>query len=485
MADANNIKVDLVVLGAGPGGYAAGFRAADLGLSVAIIERYETLGGVCLNVGCIPSKALLHVAKVLDEAQHSEHMGISFGKPNIDIDKVRGFKDSVVKKLTQGLSGLAKQRKVQVVHGVGQFRDVNSLEVTNNGNKQVVEFEYAIIAAGSQPVKLPFIPEDDRIFDSTGALKLAKTDGSLLVLGGGIIGCEMATVYSALGAEVSIVELMDQLMPGADPDIVKPLQNRLKTQIKDIMLKTKVTKVEAKKDGIWVTFEGANAPEKPQKFDQVLVSVGRTPNGKLIGAENAGVNVDERGFIAANSQMQTNIPHIYAIGDIIGQPMLAHKATAEGRLAAEIIVDMKEKGKSHKKFDYRTIASVAYTDPEVAWVGVTELEAKAQGLDYGKGVFPWAASGRALGNDRTEGITKVLFDNKTERVIGAGIVGPYAGDLIAEVALAIEMDCCAEDIAGTIHPHPTLVETVALATEAFEGTITDLYLPKKKKSDKK
>lgn len=479
----NQIDVDVLVLGAGPGGYAAAFRAADLGLSVALIERYPTLGGVCLNVGCIPSKALLHTAAVIDEVAHIDQHGVSFGKPKLNIDKIRGFKDGVVKKLTGGLAALAKQRKVQVVQGVGQFRDKNSMEVANNGNKQLINFKYAIIAAGSQPVKLPFIPEDDRIFDSTGALQLAKTDGSLLVIGGGIIGLEMATVYRALGAKITIVELMDQIIPGADPDVVKPLHQHIKKRYEDILLKTKVTKVEAKKDGIWVTFEGDNAPAKAQKFDQVLVAVGRTPNGKFIGAENAGVSVDERGFIAANEQMQTNIPNIYAIGDIIGQPMLAHKATAEGRLAAEIIAEIIERGGSKKKFDARTIASVAYTDPEVAWVGVTELEAKAQGLDYGKGVFPWAASGRALGIDRTEGMTKILFDNKTERVIGAAVVGPHAGDLIAEIALAIEMDCCAEDIASTIHPHPTLSETVALAAEAFEGTITDLYMPKKKKAN--
>jgi len=485
MSNDNQIDVDVLVLGSGPGGYASAFRAADLGLSVALVERYPTLGGVCLNVGCIPSKALLHTAAVIDEVDHIKAHGVSFGDPKIDVNKVRDFKDGIVKRLTHGLAALAKQRKVQVVQGVGQFRDKNSMEVANNGNKQQINFKYAVIAAGSQPVKLPFIPEDKRIFDSTGALELAKTKGSLLVIGGGIIGLEMATVYCALGAKITVVELMDQIIPGADPDIVKPLHQHIKKRYENILLKTKVTKVEAKKDGIWVTFEGESAPDKPQKFDQVLVSVGRTPNGKLIGAENAGVTVDERGFVPANEQMQTNVPNIYAIGDIIGQPMLAHKATAEGRLAAEIIVEINERGSSKKKFDFRTIASVAFTDPEVAWTGLTELQAKEQGIDYGKGVFPWAASGRAIGIDRTEGMTKILFDNKTERVIGAGIVGPHAGDLITEIALAIEMDCCAEDIASTIHPHPTLSETVGLAAEAFEGTITDLYMPKKKKANGK
>lgn len=484
MNDAKNLQVDVLVLGSGPGGYACAFRAADLGLTVALVEREPTLGGVCLNVGCIPSKALLHTAQVISDAQQIAAHGVTFGTPKIEVPKILEFKNGVVKKLTQGLSGLAKQRKVQVVQGVGQFRDKNTLEVTHNGAKQAIQFTYAVIAAGSQPVKLPFVPEDARIFDSTGALELKKTDGKLLVVGGGIIGLEMATVYHALGSKVTIVELMDQIIPGADADIVKPLHQYISKRYDNILLKTKVTKVEAKKDGCWVTFEGEKAPAQAQKFDQILVAVGRTPNGKRISAELAGVNVDDRGFITVNDQLQTSVPHIFAIGDIIGQPMLAHKATAEGHLAAEIIADVKTKGRSMKKFAVRSIASVAYTDPEVAWTGLTETQAKAQGIRYGKGVFPWAASGRALGLDRTEGYTKILFDEQTERVIGAGVVGAHAGDLIAEIALAMEMDCCAEDLASTIHPHPTLSETIGLAAEAFEGTITDLYMPKKKDAKK-
>jgi dihydrolipoamide dehydrogenase len=464
------IKTEVVVLGSGPGGYTAAFRAADLGKKVILVERYASLGGVCLNVGCIPSKALLHAAKVIDEASHMADFGVSFGKPKIDIDKLRGWKDGIVKRLTTGLAGLSKQRKVEVVTGEGKFISANQLSV---GGK-IITFEQAIIAAGSQPVKLPFLPEDPRIIDSTGALELKSVEGDMLVIGGGIIGLEMATVYNALGAKVTVVEALDRLIPGADPDIVMPFHKRIAKQYQQILVSTKVTKVEAKKDGLWVTFEGASAPAKPQKFDRILVAVGRKPNGKLIGAEQAGVHVDERGFIPVDKQQRTNIPHIFAIGDIVGNPMLAHKAIPEGRVAAEVIAGMKH------FFDPRCIPSVAYTDPEIAWVGLTEAEAKEQGVKYGKGVFPWAASGRSLSIGRDEGITKLIFDEETHRLIGAGIVGPNAGELIGEMALAIEMGCDAEDISLTIHPHPTLSETVAMASEVFEGTITDLYIPKKK-----
>lgn len=472
----NTIQTEVVVLGSGPGGYTAAFRAADLGKKVVLVERYETLGGVCLNVGCIPSKALLHAAKVIDDAAFMSANGVDFGKPKIAIDKLRGWKDSVVKRLTGGLKMLAKQRKVEVVQGTGKFVTANQISVETASGTILVNFENAIIAAGSLPVRLPFLPEDPRIIDSTGALELKEIDGEMLVLGGGIIGMEMATVYSALGAKISVVELMDMLIPGADKDVVMPLYKRVGKHYK-IMLKTKVTKVEAKKDGLWVTFEGDQAPDKPQRFDRILAAVGRRPNGKMVGAENAGVHVDERGFIPVDKQLRTNVANIFAIGDIVGNPMLAHKASNEARVAAEVIA-----GKKHY-FDPRCIPSVAYTDPEIAWVGVTETEAKEKGIKYGKGVFPWAASGRSLGQGRDEGFTKLLFDEATHRVIGAGIVGPNAGELIAEVGLAIEMGCDAEDIALTIHPHPTLSETVALATEAFEGTITDLYMPKK--DDKK
>lgn len=466
------IKTEVLVLGAGPGGYTGAFRAADLGKKVVLVERDETLGGVCLNVGCIPSKALLHAAKVVEEASFMAAHGISFGKPTFDLTKIRAWKDSVVKRLTGGLSMLAKQRKVEVVHGEGKFISPNQLEVTSSKGKQVIEFENAIIAAGSQPVRLPFLPDDPRIIDSTGALELKAVDGEMLVLGGGIIGMEMATVYHALGAKISVVELMDMLMPGADKDIVMPLYKRLSKHYK-FYLKTKVTKVEAKKDGLWVTFEGEQAPKEPVRYDRILAAVGRRPNGKLIGAEKAGVNVDEKGFIPVDKQLKTNVPHIYAIGDVVGNPMLAHKAINEARVAAEVIA-----GKKHY-FDPRCIPSVAYTDPEVAWAGVTETEAKEKGINYGKGVFPWAASGRSLGQGRDEGLTKLIFEKESHRIIGAGIVGPNAGELIAEIGLAIEMGCDADDIALTIHPHPTLSETIALATEVFEGTITDLYLPKK------
>lgn len=468
-------KAEVVVLGSGPGGYTAAFRAADLGKKVILVERYESLGGVCLNVGCIPSKALLHTAKVIEDVEFMTAHGINFGKPSFDLDKIRGWKDNVVKKLTGGLKMLAKQRKVEIVQGEGKFTGSHEITVTTAQGHQVIQFDNAIIAAGSQPVKLPFIPEDPRIINSTGALALKDVKGEMLVLGGGIIGMEMATVYHALGAKITVVEFMDMLMPGADKDIVMPLFKRLSKHYK-FLLKTKVTKVEAKKDGLYVTFEGEQAPKEPMRFDRILTAVGRRPNGKLIGAEAAGVQVDDRGFIAVDKQLRTNVPHIFAIGDIVGNPMLAHKASNEARVAAEVIA-----GKKHY-FDPRCIPSVAYTDPEIAWVGMTEMEAKEKGINYGKGVFPWAASGRSLGMGRDEGLTKLIFDEKTHRILGAGVVGPNAGELIAELGLAIEMGCDAEDIALTIHPHPTLSETVAMATEIFEGTITDLYMPKKEKA---
>ncbi|OGO91702.1 MAG: dihydrolipoyl dehydrogenase [Coxiella sp. RIFCSPHIGHO2_12_FULL_42_15] len=471
----SEIKVDVAVLGSGPGGYAAAFRAADLGKKVALIERDDNIGGVCLNVGCIPSKALLHVAKVIDEAEELKAHGVEFGKPKIDVSKVRDWKNSVVNKLTGGLKMMAKQRGVQIVTGYGAFADRYTFEVDNAGKKQMVSFQQAIIAAGSVPVKLPFIPDDPRVIDSTGALELNDVDKHILVLGGGIIGLEMATVYHALGGKISIVEMQDQIIPGADADVVKPLFQRISKRYENIMLKTSVTKVEAKKEGLYVTFEGENAPKEAVRYDRLLVAVGRRPNGKVIGAAKAGVQVDERGFISVDKQMRTNIDNIYAIGDIVGNPMLAHKASYEGRLAAEVIC-----GKKHFN-DAKVIPSVAYTDPEIAWVGVTEREAKEKGMKCEKGVFPWMASGRALSLGRSEGFTKLLFDEK-HRVMGAGIVGVNAGDLISEVALAIEMGCDVEDIALTIHPHPTLSESIMLACEVFEGTVTDLYIPKKKES---
>ena len=475
----NDLQTEVVVLGSGPGGYTAAFRAADLGKKVILVERYENIGGVCLNVGCIPSKALLHAAKVLDEAHEMSACGIDFGAPKIDNKKLVEWKSKIVSKLTGGLKMLAKQRKVEIVQGVGQFVSPNEMVVEGSNGKQTIKFENAIIAVGSRPVKLPFLPDDPRIIDSTGALELADTKGKMLVIGGGIIGLEMATVYQALGAEITIVELMDQIIPGCDKDIVMPLQKRIQKRYKNIMLKTKVTKVEAKKDGLYVTFEGENAPAEPEKFDRILCAVGRIPNGKDIAADKAGVNVDERGFIAVDKQLRTNVPHIFAIGDVVGNPMLAHKSIPEGRVAAEVISGLKH------FFDPKCIPSVAYTDPEIAWIGVTENEAKAKGIKYGKGSFPWAASGRSLSIGRDEGVTKLIIDEATHRVIGAGIVGPNAGELIGEVALAIEMGCDVEDISLTIHPHPTLSETVVMAAEVFEGTITDLYLPKKKTEDKK
>ncbi|HZX79535.1 MAG TPA: dihydrolipoyl dehydrogenase [Lysobacter sp.] len=469
-----DVECRMLVLGAGPGGYTAAFRAADLGLDTVLVERYASLGGVCLNVGCIPSKALLHAAAVIDEAQHAKDYGISFGRPAIELDALRTYKDKVVGQLTKGLAGMAKQRKVRVVQGVGRFVSPNEVEVQGEAGAQLIRFEQCIIAAGSQAVKLPNFPWDDkRVMDSTDALDLADIPKSLLVVGGGIIGLEMATVYRALGSQVTVVELGAQLMPGADTDLVKPLADRLKKQGVIVHLNVKASGVKASKAGIEVTFEGEGAPQ-PTSFDRVLVAVGRSPNGAKIGAEAAGVQVGERGFIPADRQMRTNVPHIFAIGDIVGNPMLAHKATHEGKLAAEVAAGEK------REWVARVIPSVAYTDPEIAWVGVTETEAKAKGLKVGVGKFPWAASGRAIGLGRTEGFTKLVFDEATHRVIGGGIVGVHAGDLIAEVALAIEMGAEVADIGMTIHPHPTLSESVGMAAEVFEGTITDLYIPKRK-----
>lgn len=470
-----DVEAEVLVFGAGPGGYSAAFRAADLGKRTVLVERYATLGGVCLNVGCIPSKALLHAAKLIDDARDFAPHGLKFAPPEIDLDALRRWKDGVVKRLTDGLSGLARQRKVQVVTGVGQFLDPHHLEVTaGDGKPTVIRFDQAIIAAGSRPVKLPFIPDDPRVMDSTDALALPDIPRRLLVLGGGIIGLEMATVYYALGSRITVVEMLDRLMAGADQDIVKPFQRRVEPRYEKILLKTKVTAVEALPEGLRVRFEGEQAPPEPELFDRILVAVGRASNGPRIGADKAGVQLDERGFIPVNGQLRASAPHICAIGDITGQPMLAHKAAHQGHVAAEVCAGLKS------YFDARAIPSVAYTDPEVAWAGVTETEAKEKGIKYGKGVFPWAASGRSLAIGRDEGLTKILFDEETGRVIGLGIVGPSAGDLIAEGALAIEMGCDAVDIGRTIHPHPTLSETVGLAAEAFEGTITDLYVPRRK-----
>ncbi len=465
---------EVVVLGSGPGGYTAAFRAADLGKKVILIERYSTIGGVCLNVGCIPSKALLHSAKVITDAEETSQHGISFNKPEIDLEKIRQWKSKdVVGKLTMGLAHMAKQREVTILQGYGEFINPNQIEVTQEDGKKIgVQFEHCIIAAGSQSIKMPGAPEDPRIMDSTGALELQDIPKRMLIIGGGIIGLEMGTVYDALGSQVSVVELTDGLIQGCDRDIVRPLQKRMEKRFEAIMLNTKVTKVEAKKEGIVVSFEGEKAPE-PQMYDRVLVSVGRKPNGQLIKAEKAGVHVDEKGFIAVDKQMRTNVNHIFAIGDIVGQPMLAHKATHEGKVAAEVIAGEKV------EFQALTIPSVAYTDPEIAWAGVTEDEAKAQGIDYEKAVFPWAASGRALSTSRSEGMTKLIFDKTNHRIIGASIVGINAGELIAETVLAIEMGADAHDIGLSIHPHPTLSESVAMAAEVKEGTITDLYIKKK------
>ncbi len=471
-----DLRCEMLVLGAGPGGYTAAFRAADLGMQTVLVERWSTLGGVCLNVGCIPSKALLHAAKVIDESADMGAHGIKFARPEVDLDALRRWKDKVVGRLTGGLAGLAKQRKVEVVSGSGRFLDPHHIEVVDDaGGRKVVRFDKAVIAAGSEAVRLPFVPDDPRVIDSTGALALEDVPARMLVIGGGIIGLEMATVYSALGSQITVVEMLDSIVAGADKDLVRPLFNRIKKRYEAILLNTRVTAVEATPDGMRVSFDGANAPAEPQLYDRVLVAVGRTPNGKRIGAEQAGVAVDAQGFVqVVDTQMRTAQPHIFAIGDIIGQPMLAHKAVHEGKTAAEAAAGLP----SH--FDARVIPSVAYTDPEVAWVGLTEDEAKAKGIDIGKGVFPWAASGRALSLARDEGMTKLIFDPQTEQLIGAGIVGVGAGDLIAEAAHAIEMGSNAADIGLTVHPHPTLSETVAMAAEAFEGTITDLYLPKKR-----
>ena len=477
-----DVECEMLVLGAGPGGYSAAFRAADLGMKTVIVERYATLGGVCLNVGCIPSKALLHVAAVVDETASLAEHGVSFGKPQIDLAKLRGWKDKVVGKLTGGLAGMAKARKVEVVRGVGQFLDPHHLEVevtegsgqAKTGAKKVVRFDKAIIAVGSQVVRLPFIPDDPRVLDSTSALELEAVPKRLLVIGGGIIGLEMGTVYSTLGARLDVVEMMDGLMPGADRDLVRVWDKVNKPRFDRIMLKTKTVAVEARKDAIYATFEGEGAPSGPQPYDKVLMSVGRAPNGKKISAEKAGVAVSDRGFIPVDSQMRTSVPHIFAIGDVVGQPMLAHKAVHEGHVAAEAAAGHK----AH--FDARVIPSVAYTDPEIAWVGLTEDEAKAKGIAVTKGLFPWAASGRAIANGRDEGFTKLLFDASTHRIVGGGIVGTHAGDLIGEVALAIEMGADAVDIGKTIHPHPTLGESIGMAAEVAHGTCTDVPPARKK-----
>ncbi|WP_334049738.1 dihydrolipoyl dehydrogenase [Alteromonas gracilis] len=470
----SEIKTQLVVLGGGPGGYSAAFRAADLGIETVIVDSRDTLGGVCLNVGCIPSKALLHVAKVMKEAKHLASHGVSFGEPTIDLDKIREYKDGVVKQLTNGLSGMSKMRKTKHVQGFGKFTGANTLEVKNGDDVTTITFEKAIIAAGSEPVSLPFIPEDDRVIDSTGALEMKDIPDKMLVLGGGIIGLEMGTVYEALGSNIDVVEFLDQLIPAADKDIMKVFMKDYKDKF-NIMLETKVTAVEAKDDGLYVTFEGKNAPAEPVRYDKVLVAVGRKPNGKLVGADAAGVNVDERGFINVDKQMRTNVDHIFAIGDLVGQPMLAHKAVHEGHVAAEVIA-----GQKHY-FDPRAIPSVAYTEPEVAWVGLTEKEAKEQGVSYETATFPWAASGRAIASDATNGMTKMIFEKETGRVIGGAMVGTNAGEMLGEIGLAIEMGADAEDVALTIHAHPTLNESIGLASEIFEGSITDLPNPKAKK----
>ena len=470
----SEIKTQLVFLGAGPGGYSAAFRAADLGIDTVLVDARANLGGVCLNVGCIPSKALLHVAKVIKEAKHLSSHGVSFGEPKIDLDKVRDWKDSVVSQLTKGLSGMSKMRKVEFVQGLGKFTGSNTLEVTGDKGTTTISFDNAIIAAGSEPVSLPFIPEDDRVIDSTGALEMKDIPGKMLVLGGGIIGLEMGTVYNALGSQIDVVEFLDQLIPAADKDIVKVYNKTIKDTF-NVMLETKVTGVEAKKDGLYVSFEGKKAPAKPVRYDKVLVAVGRKPNGKLVGADVAGVTVDERGFINVDKQMRTNVPHIFAIGDLVGQPMLAHKAVHEGHVAAEVVA-----GKKHY-FDPKCIPSVAYTEPELAWVGLTEKEAKEQGINYEAASFPWAASGRAIASDATDGLTKLIFDKDTDRIIGGAMVGTNAGEMLGEIGLAIEMGADAEDIALTIHAHPTLNESIGLAAEIYEGSITDLPNPKAKK----
>lgn len=463
------LQTEVLVLGAGPGGYSAAFRAADLGKKVILVERHENIGGVCLNVGCIPSKALLHAAKIIYETQHISTHGISFAAPSIDIDKLREWKDGIVNRLAAGLKGLARRRKVEIVRGVGNFISANKIEVKNANNEvTIIEFQNAIIATGSSAIKPAFIPDDPNIFSSTGALQLGKIPKHLLVIGGGIIGLEMATVYHALGSKISIVEFMDQIVPGADKDMIKPLHQMIAKKYAQIMLETKAEKIEKKDGKLLVTFSGKNAPQEPQVYDAILVAIGRKSNGKESGAENAGVNVDECGFIRVDKQMRTNIPHIFAIGDVIGNPMLAHKAVTEGRLAAEVIAG------SSRTFTAKCIPGVAYTDPEVATVGLTETEAQKLNIEYGKGVFPWLACGRSISMGRQEGLTKILFDKNSHKVLGGAIVGTNAGELIAEIALAIEHECTAEDIALTIHAHPTLSETVMMACEVFEGTATDI-----------
>ncbi|MGF1865611.1 dihydrolipoyl dehydrogenase [Enterovibrio norvegicus] len=472
------IKTQVVVLGSGPAGYSAAFRCADLGLETVLVEKYSTLGGVCLNVGCIPSKALLHVAKVIEEAKAMAEHGVVFGEPTTDIDKIRVWKDKVVTQLTGGLGGMAKMRKVSVVNGYGKFTGPNTIVVEGADGPTTITFDNAIIAAGSRPIELPFIPhEDPRIWDSTDALELKEVPEKLLVMGGGIIGLEMGTVYDALGSQIDVVEMFDQVIPAADKDIVKVFTKRISKKF-NLMLETKVTAVEAKEDGIYVTMEGKKAPAEPTRYDAVLVAIGRVPNGKLLDAEKAGVEVDERGFINVDKQLRTNVAHIHAIGDVVGQPMLAHKGVHEGHVAAEVI-----SGKKHY-FDPKVIPSIAYTEPEVAWVGKTEKEAKAEGLNYEVATFPWAASGRAIASDCSDGMTKMIFDKDTHRVIGGAVVGTNGGELLGEIGLAIEMGCDAEDIALTIHAHPTLHESVGLAAEVFEGSITDLPNAKAKKKKK-
>lgn len=473
---AKEIKTQVAVLGGGPGGYTAAFRAADLGKHVTLIEQEQNLGGVCLNVGCIPSKTLLHAAHILDEAKGYDIHGITFATPHIDLNKLRTAKEAIIKRLAMGIKGLARQRKIELVTGRGSFVSPNQFTVTNaNSEPVLISFEHAIIATGSSPVDLPFMPHDPRVMDSTAALALAEIPEHLLIIGGGIIGLEMATVYSSFGSKVTVVELMDQLIPGMDPDIVEPLKQYNTNKIHKILLATKVTQVETKEDGLWVTFAGKNslAPTPPEKFDRILVAVGRKPNGKTIAADKAGIEVDPKGFIVVNQKMQTGISHVFAIGDVIGNPMLAHKAVAEGRLAAEIIAGL------NPEFSIKNIPNVAYTDPEIATVGLTETLAKIQNIPYDKGVFPWLASGRSLSLGRKEGITKLLFSPQSKKIIGGSIVGPNAGELIAEVALAISLGATAEKIAHVIHPHPTLSETIMMASEAYLGTITDLFLPKK------
>jgi len=471
--DQATVQTEVLVLGGGPGGYTAAFRAADLGKKVTLVERYPVLGGVCLNVGCIPSKALLHVAQLIHEAQEFERHGVSFGTPTLDLDKIREWKESITKTLTQGLAGLVKQRKVDRIEGVGRFTSANSVEVQSESGTQTVTFDQAIIAAGSHPVRIPGFPSDDpRLMDSTDALELETITEKLLIVGGGIIGLEMATAYHALGSKISVVELMEQIIPGCDKDLVMPLHRRIKKQYDNIWLETKVQSIEPREEGLKVFFEGKNAPES-ELFDRVLVAVGRRPNGKLIDADKAGIEVNDAGFIPVDKQQRTNVANIFAIGDIVGNPMLAHKATHEGKVAAEVIAGRKV------GFDALTIPAVAYTDPEVAWMGLTENEAREQGIDYEKAAFPWAASGRSLSLGRNEGVTKILCDKESGRLLGAGMVGPNAGELVAEAVLALEMGADAEDIGLSIHPHPTLSETFAFAAEMISGTITDLYVKKK------